>query len=102
MYQKCIGKNTNLLYKQLINMQVGLSILSSKRTFVGIEIRKGMEPIGVDNRLHFQQTVIVSIGFVFFYLDFIFNSGKPITMKEAMPDFEEISGFEIEEPIDDK
>jgi hypothetical protein len=82
-------------------MQIGLSFLSSSRSLLGIEVRKGMEPVGLDNKLHFQPTVITTIGLIFFYIDIIFNLGKPITMSEAMPDLEHLGEFD-ETDFDDK
>ncbi len=75
-------------------MQIGISFLSSSRSLLGIEVRKGMEPVGLDNKLHFQPTAIITIGLVFFYMDIIFDIGKPITMSEAMPDMELIEGLD--------
>jgi len=75
-------------------MQIGLSFLSSSRSLLGLEVRKGMEPVGLDNKLHFQPTAIITIGLIFFYMDIIFDIGRPITMGEAMPDLEHLGKFD--------
>ena len=65
-------------------MQIGISVLSSSRSVVGFEIRKGMEPTEYDGKLMFQKTVIFTIGFLFGYLDITFDLGQPFDFKEGL------------------
>ena len=69
-------------------MKVGISLLSSDRTLLGIQVKKSIEPTPNEKELGFQPIVIITIGFVFGYVDLIFNNGKIITMKDAIDEFD--------------
>ena len=65
-------------------MQIGISVLSSSRSLIGFEVRKGMEPAELDGKLMFQRTAIFTIGFLFGYLDITFDLGQPFSFKEGL------------------
>lgn len=71
-------------------MKVGISLLSPMKSIFGFEIRQSMEPVEGQSKLYFQKIVIITFGFIFFYVDFIFDNGKMIPIDEAMMDFEKI------------
>ena len=73
-------------------MKIGISLLSSMKSLFGFEVRQSMEPVEGMSKLHFQKTVIITLGFIFFYVDMIFNNGKMIPIDTAIEafDFKEI------------
>ena len=71
-------------------MKVGISLLSSMKSIFGFEVRQSMEPVEGMSKLHFQKIVIITFGFIFFYVDFIFDNGRMIPIEEAMSEFEKI------------
>ena len=84
-------------------MKVGISLLSSERLLIGLQVKKSIEPTPNEKELGFQPIVIITIGFVFGYVDLIFNNGKIITMKDAIDefDFQSINSM-FEEPNEEK
>jgi len=69
-------------------MKVGISLLSSDRTLLGIQVKKSIEPTPSETEMAFQPIVIITIGFVFGYIDVIFNNGNIINMKDAIDEFD--------------
>ena len=65
-------------------MKLGISLLSSMKSLIGFEIRKGMDPQPTETKLQFQRTVIISLGLLFFYIDFTFDIGKPLDIKDII------------------
>ena len=82
-------------------MKLGISLLSSMKSLIGFEIRRGMDPLATEKTLQFQRTVIISLGLLFFYIDFTFDIGRPMDMKEIMQS-EEFDHFEHLEQEDTK
>ena len=84
-------------------MKVGISLLSSDRTLLGIQVKKSIEPTPSETEMAFQPIVIITIGFVFGYIDIIFNNGNIINMKDAIDefDFQSINSM-FEEPNEEK
>ena len=80
-------------------MKLGISLLSSERLLIGLQVKKSIEPTPSENEMAFQPIVIITIGFVFGYIDIIFNNGKVINMKDAINefDFQHIGTIENEE-----
>ena len=71
-------------------MKIGISLLSPMKSIFGFEVRQSMEPVEGMSKLHFQKIVIITLGFIFFYVDFIFDNGRMIPIEEAMSEFEKI------------
>lgn len=71
-------------------MKVGISLLSSERLLAGLQVKKSIEPQPNETEMRFQPIVIITIGFVFGYMDVIFNNGKSIGEEEMISEF----GFE--------
>lgn len=69
-------------------MKVGISLLSSERLLIGLQVKKSIEPTPSEKELVFQPIVIITIGFVFGYIDVIFNNGNIINMKDAIDEFD--------------
>lgn len=83
-------------------MQIGISLLSSSRSLIGFEVRKGMEPTEHNQKLMFQRTAIFTIGFLFGYLDITFDLGQPFDFKEGLEsnmfgDIETIDGEDLKD-----
>ena len=69
-------------------MKVGISLLSSERLLIGLQVKKSIEPTPSETEMAFQPIVIITIGFVFGYIDIIFNNGNIINMKDAIDEFD--------------
>lgn len=69
-------------------MKVGISLLSSERLLIGLQVKKSIEPTPSETEMAFQPIVIITIGFVFGYIDVIFNNGTAINMKDAIDEFD--------------
>jgi len=69
---------------------IRISFFSPHRSFIGFEIRKGLEPMEIDNRLFIQRNVIISMGFMFGYIDITFNYGNPAPIEETLSEFEPV------------
>ena len=69
---------------------IKISFFSPHRSFVGFEVRKGLEPVEVDSRLFIQRNIGISIGFLIGYIDITINTGKPAPIEETLADWEPV------------
>lgn len=80
-------------------MKLGISLLNPGRLLAGLQVKKGIEPLTSETEMEFQPIVIITIGFVFGYMEVIFNNGKAVSMKDAVNEFkfEKIGSFKDED-----